>query len=283
MKRLAHFLLTSSLVFYLAIGAIIIATPFLVWSVSKKTQHYTLPQSFVQKVFADTTVEQATINNLGLGTSDGARIEAYVKKLASNSPIIGHGNEIVQLAKEFGVDPLMIFVFQNESQFCSDSGVVSPGGSDPDNYNCGGITWEAAQIANTTRWHAGAGPQALGHTFAFVPSIMDGVGLYFDYIAKRFPNSTLVNFYNTYNPCDDPGNTGQDCGTSAITKMYTTLKENAGESGDGSGGEVPKNSLTLKLTLKPRSNDTYVINSATAEIIDIAPSPSKASESATQP
>lgn len=283
MKRLAHFLLTSSLVFYLAIGAIIISTPFLAWSIANKTQRDTLPRSFVQKVFADTTIEQATINNLGLGTSDGARIENYVKKLASNSPIIGHGDEVVALAKEFGVDPLMIFIFQNESQFCSDNGVVSPGGSDPDNYNCGGITWEAAQIANTARWHATAGPQALGHTFAFVPSIMDGVGLYFDYISKRYPKYSLIDFYNVYNPCDDPGNTGQDCGTSAITKMYTTLKENAGEGGDGSGDEIPKNSTTLKLILKPRTNDTYVINSATAEIIDIEPPPSKASESATQP
>ncbi|MBI5045383.1 MAG: hypothetical protein HZC02_05670 [Candidatus Levybacteria bacterium] len=288
MVRLCYFLLTSKGVLLLALSAIVLSG-FGIFTLTSgfshsNPQNFKANRLFTQKVFAAEDTKTATINNLGLGTSDGTRIENYVKKLASRSPIIGHGDEVVKLASEFGVDPLMIFIFQNESQFCSDNGVVSPGGSDPDNYNCGGITWEAAQVANVTRWHATAGPQALGHTFAFVPTIMDGVGLYFDYISKRYPNATLENFYNTYNPCDDPGNTGQDCGAEAIAKMYETLKENVGDASDGGTTPVPKGSVTLKLVLKPLENDSYVINKAVAEIVafDTADPKDTASTSASQ-
>lgn len=92
----------------------------------------------------------------------------------------------------------MIIIFKNESQFCNDNGVVSPGGSDPDNYNCGGILWPSAQAeTDTARWHAASGPSANGHIFTFVPTVQDGLGLFFDYSSASFyQGMTIQAFYD---------------------------------------------------------------------------------------
>lgn len=171
-----------------------------------------------------------TIQNMGFGPSDAARIDNLIRNLRPGSPLIGHGDDIIRYAQEFNVDPLMVILFLNESGFCADNGVVSPGGSNPDNYNCGGITWPAAQSATDTgRWSARAGPSANGHVFTFVPTPEDGIGLFFDYLGGNslYVGKTLGEFYDIYNPCSDPGNGGQfACGAEAMQDMLNTLSEN---------------------------------------------------------
>ncbi len=228
-----------------------------------------------------------TIHNLGFGPSDANRIDALIQKLRPGSKM--RGSDIVKFAGEFNIDPLLIFIAINESQLCTDTGVVSPGGSDPDNYNCGGITWDAADgaspnsqgILNQTeldRWSARPQTEAAdndtGHVFAFVPTPRDGVGLFFNYIGRHpsYQGKSPQEFYNIYNPCGDPGNQGRfACGEDEINNILNIIRQNVGpeiETASVNAQATVATFAPLKiiLTLQPKDN-TYVVNQATAEVI----------------
>lgn len=213
----------------------------------------------------------STIHNLGFGPSDGARIDNFIRSLRPSSPIIGHGTLIVRLAKEFNLDPLMIVILLNESEFCT-TGVVSP----PTDYNCGGILWSVAQAeTDTARWHASAGPEAYSHIFTYVPSIPDGMGLFFDYSSASFYQGlSLPDFYAIYNPCSDSDPYGLGCGAQKAHELLNILQQYSGPpctSGPdcyvGSGGGASFQEMVFHLTVKPKGDNSYIINQASAQII----------------
>jgi hypothetical protein len=243
--------------------------------------HSFIPSLIIpQTIYAQSNETTAgTIHNLGFGPSNAERVEAMIKKLRPTSPYLGHGNEIIQFAKEFNVDPLMIIITIKESQLCSDTGANSPGGSDPDNFNCGNITWEAAQDgADVGKWNAKPGVTVDGHLFTFVGTMKDGLGLFYDYIDNPlYRGKTLAEFYDIYNPCSDPANQakGYACGAKEADEMLGYLRDYAGEPCSGSdctigsspGGSGFENISELTLTVRPKTSDSWVINQAFAEVI----------------
>ncbi len=199
-----------------------------------------------------------------------------VSTLSPGSPLIGQGKWVIDRAREFNLDPLMIIIFKNESQFCNDTGVVSPAGSDPDNFNCGGILWPAAQQeADIDRWHAQSGPVAYTHVFTFVPSIQDGTGLFFDYSSASFyQGKTIQQFYDIYNPCSDSAQYQLACGAPEANRMMQLLEDTLGPAcssgpdcytGGGGGSYFPPMEFTL--TVKPVITNAYIINQASAQVV----------------
>lgn len=218
---------------------------------------------------------QGTVHNLGFGPSDAERIENMIRNQFPRSPLLGHGAEIIEFAKEFNMDPLMVVLMKTETQFCTDTGVGSPGGSEPDNFNCGNIKWGAAEgQTDTSRWHAQSGPKdALNNVFTFVPNPRDGIGLFFDYISADFyRGKDLYEFYSIYNDCTESAPAGFACGPTAVDSMLQYLRENAGTPVNSSGVAASATEfkpLTIILTLKPKPDtiNTYVVNKVRAEII----------------
>lgn len=232
----------------------------------------------VQQVFAQES-GNGTIHDLGFGPSNGARIDAMIEKIRPTSPLIGYGDDIVKFAKEFNIDPLMIIITMKESQLCSDTGANVPGGSDPDNFNCGNITWDAAQDgADIERWNASPGETVDGHVFTYVQTMEDGLGLFFDYIDNSlYQGKTLAEFYDIYNPCSDPANQtrGYACGAKEAEPMLDLLKQYAGEACTGSEcsvGTLPEGTrfgaiAPLTLVVRPKTPDSWVINQAYAQVV----------------
>lgn len=219
-----------------------------------------------------------TIHNLGFGPSDGKRIDDFIRSVQSGSPMIGYGNEIVRFAKEFGVDPLLVVLARNESQFCTDTGVVSPNPSDsnPDNYNCMGIPWETAlkelDDKERLRWHASEGPIANRRPFTFVPSVTDGVGMFFNYVGQYqdYQGKNPEDFYDIYNPCYDSDEYGYACGAEEMKKMLELIREFTSTEASGAAASgTTFQPLTITLTLKPKPDaiNTYVINKVRAEVV----------------
>jgi hypothetical protein len=206
-------------------------------------------------VEAQSPIPTGTVHDLGFGSSDAARIENLIRKLRPSSPMVGQGAKIIELAREYNVDPLMIVVTVNESQMCTDNGVVSPGGSNPDNYNCGGILWgtvTGTSGVNASRWNARPGPVANGHIFTFVPTIQDGLGLFYNYIgvAPSYRNKSMKDFYEIYNPCNDPGNQGRfACGAEEAQNMLNLLAKYA-----GTGGYTPQGNSSVAADFEARSD-----------------------------
>lgn len=196
-----------------------------------------------------------TIHDLGFGPSGGARIDTMIKRLRPTSPLFGHGNEIVAFAMEFNIDPLMIIVMVNESQLCTDNGVVSPSNNpSKPNYNCGGITWPAAQTIGEkalARWHAERGPYTLGHYFTYLPSPTDGLGLFFNYVGtySDYKGKSMAGYYEIYNPCADPENRGRfSCGAVEAENMLELLRQNAGQASTEPGAYIPTTSTSSTYT-----------------------------------
>jgi len=245
------------------------------------TQTSLWKNALAQQVLAQETENagSGTIHDLGFGPSNGRRIDSMIEKIRPNSPLIGYGDDIVSFAKQFNIDPLMIIITMKESQLCSDNGANVPGGSDPDNFNCGNITWKAAQDgADVSRWNASQGAYVDERYFTFVPTMEDGLGLFFDYIDNPlYQGKTLGQFYDIYNPCSDPVNQekGYACGAKEAEPMLDLLRQYAGEPCAGNDcviGTLPEDSnfgsiAPLTLTVRPKSADSWVINQAFAEVI----------------
>lgn len=188
-----------------------------------------------------------TIHNLGYGASDAQRIESLIRSIyQERSPLSGHGADVIVFAREFNIDPLMIILMTNESQMCSDDGAVSPAGSDPDNYNCGGIIWDTTQRTlsqqEIDRWSARQGPWANDRYFTFVPSPKDGLGLFFNYLGisskSLFKGKDVFQMYDLYNPCADSDEYGYACGAGHMQEMLILLEKHVGPPSTGNGAFV---------------------------------------------
>lgn len=271
------------LFFSVLISVILLAVQFVLLKKQSAKKTFNLSKTIItQEVLAQTTdgsSAEGTIHNLGFGPSNGARIEAMIEKIRPDSPYLGYGDEIVAKAKEFNLDPLMIIITIKESQLCADNGANVPGGSDPDNFNCGNITWEAAQFgADVSSWNATQGAYVDERYFTFVPTMEDGLGLFFDYIDNPlYQGKTLGQFYDVYNPCSDRVNQekGYACGAKEADDMLQLLSQYAGEPCSGADcaiGTSPEGKTfgaipPLTLVVRPNTPNSYVINQATATVL----------------
>jgi hypothetical protein len=240
-----------------------------------------------------------TIYNMGFGPSNATRIANMIRSLRANSPYLGHESEIIEFARETGLDPLMIIVSFSESQLCTD-GLNTPFGSSPPNYNCMNITWEAALYAQNnlgmdlTRWGAKKGSSSLGHNWTFIPTMRQGIGFTFDFFARRFKGMDLETFWNTHNPCSDPQTIGTNCGSYAMNRALDLLRTHAGPPstgpdafvGDGSSfpgggsGMVGSGSYQITVVLRPKPgvNNEFLYEYASAKMINPRGSTSFASD-----
>ena len=177
-----------------------------------------------------------TIHDLGFGPSDAARIERLIAALAPDSPLRGYGPTIVALGQRFGIDPLLIVVWQLESQLDT-VGLNVPG-------NGGNLIWEA-MAPYAAAWGCTPGPSSLGHQWGACPSIDAGLGIWFQYVAQSPVYATatdLVAFANRYNPCSDSANTanGFACGDAYAVQLLALLHTAAGPAASPlSTGGVP--------------------------------------------
>jgi hypothetical protein len=167
---------------------------------------------------------QPTIYDLGFGPSDAARIEHFIAALEPDSPLRGHGTEIVALARRFDIDPLLIVVWKEESQMDT-VGLNVPG-------NGGNLIWDA-MAPFAAAWGCTPGPSSLGHYWGTCPSIDAGLGIWFQYVAQSpvyAGVSDLMTFATIYNPCSDPANAanGFACGEAYAAQLLALLHTAAG-------------------------------------------------------
>ncbi len=152
-------------------------------------------------------LRRASVHDLGFGPSDGERVDRMLEAIRPNSPLIGHGDQMVELGGKWGVDPLLIDQWHIESQ------MATVGLNVPE--NGGNMTWEAAEPYAAT-YRCTLGPSSMNHRWAKCPTIEAGLGLWFNYVGKRYETfANLEDYFNTYNPCSDPENIkhGFPCGT----------------------------------------------------------------------
>ncbi|HEU5424308.1 MAG TPA: M23 family metallopeptidase [Nitrolancea sp.] len=165
-----------------------------------------------------------TIHNLGFGPSDAVRIDRLIAALAPDSPLRGYGATIVIFGQRFGIDPLLIVVWQLESQLDT-VGLNVPG-------NGGNLIWEA-MAPYAAAWGCTPGPASLGHQWGTCPSVTAGLGIWFQYVAQSpvyAMAADLVAFANRYNPCSDPANAanGFACGDAYAAQILALLRTAAG-------------------------------------------------------
>ncbi|MDP9382719.1 MAG: SH3 domain-containing protein [Chloroflexota bacterium] len=142
--------------------------------------------------------------NLGFGYSDGSRVDRMIASIRPYSPLRGYGAHIANLGHYWGVDPLLVAQWAYETEM-STTGINSP-------TNPGNLTWTAAQ-SYASKYGCYRGPYKNGRYWVKCPSIRAGISLWFNYVAVRYRDHSLYGYFNTYNPCWDPYNTGQLCGT----------------------------------------------------------------------
>lgn len=225
---------------------------------------------------------RGTIHDLGIAEINGSQMDALIRRINANSPLIGQGATIVRYADEFNVDPLLFFISINESQLCADTGVVSPGGSDPDNYNCAGITWAAVDGVDGNgvldrdalkRWGAKEGPYANDRSFTFVGTPENGIGLFFNYVGvhPRYQNRTPQQFYDIYNPCADSNLYGYACGAEEMDNILSRVRnalQAEGVNASSLQAAATFSPVTIQVILRPKEGDTYIDNQAFAEVIE---------------
>lgn len=168
------------------------------------------------------SLQAATIHNLGFGPSDGARVDRMVRAIRPQSPLVGKGELIVRLGQAHKVDPLLIMQWHLESQMGT-TGVNSP-------ENGGNLTWAAAR-PYAREYGCTPGPTSLNHLWAACPSVEAGLGIWFNYVGSRYKSfANLDQYFNTYNPCSDPGNikNGFPCGTRAGNTTMQLIRKYAG-------------------------------------------------------
>ncbi len=142
--------------------------------------------------------------NLGFGYSNGARVDRMIASIRPTSPLRGYGSHIANTGHYWGVDPLLVAQWAYETEM-SLTGVNSP-------TNPGNLTWTAAQ-PYASKYGCYRGPYKNGRYWVKCPSIRAGISLWFNYVAVRYWDYSLYGYFNTYNPCSAPYNTGQLCGT----------------------------------------------------------------------
>ncbi|HET8632306.1 MAG TPA: M23 family metallopeptidase, partial [Thermomicrobiales bacterium] len=136
------------------------------------------------------------------------------------------------LAREFGVDPLLIVVWQVESQMDT-VGLNVPG-------NGGNMIWDA-MAPYAARWSCAPGPSSLGHHWGACPSITAGLGIWFEYVGTSpvyAGAADLAAFADVYNPCSDPANAanGFPCGAAYADLLLGLLRTYAGPPAVSAGG-----------------------------------------------
>lgn len=170
------------------------------------------------------TLQTATIHNLGFGASSAERINKMIYAIRSRSPMNGYGAHIVNQARIWDVDPLLIAQWAYESEMAL-TGVNSPN-------NGGNLTWEAAK-PYAAKYGCTAGAYADGHRFAWCPSMSAGISIWFNYVGVRYKDfKNLEDYVNTYNPCWDPGNieNGYLCGTKYGEAIMDLVRRYSGPS-----------------------------------------------------
>lgn len=172
----------------------------------------------------------ATIRDLGFGPSDAARIDRMIAAIRPDSPLVGQGALILRLGQTYGVDPLLIALWQAESQMATDGLNIPANG----NWNGGNMVWEAAE-PYAAAWGCSPGRSSLGHRWALCPTADGGLGLWFQYVGTSpvyARAATFSDFVNIYNPCSDPENArnGFPCGDVYGGNILSTIRTHAGRS-----------------------------------------------------
>jgi hypothetical protein len=178
------------------------------------------------------TVATAGIRNLCFGPSDAARLARTIASIRPDSPLVERAAWIVELGHHFGIDPLLIVQWQGESQMATDAPPRSANGPD----NGGNLTWAAAE-PYAVAWGCTPGANVSypdgSYLFARCPSIEAGLGLWFAYVAGRYPAAAFPNllaYAETYNSCAYPGNqsNGFLCGAAYAEHILALLAAHAG-------------------------------------------------------
>jgi hypothetical protein len=144
------------------------------------------------------------LSNLGFGYADGNRVDRMIGRIRPYSPLRGYGWTIANAGHYWGVDPLLVAQWAYETELAT-TGVNSP-------TNPGNMTWEAAK-PYAYKYGCYRGAYTAGRYWARCPSISAGIKLWFNYVGVRYRGYSLYGYFNTYNPCWDPYNTGQLCGS----------------------------------------------------------------------
>ncbi len=183
----------------------------------------------------------ASIRALCFGPSDGARLARTIAAISPASPLVARADLIAKLGRRFGLDPLLIVQWQGESGMATVGPPVSANGPD----NGGNLTWAAA-APYAAEWGCGPGATVSypdgSYRFARCPSVEAGLGLWFAYVAGRYPAVAfpdLATYAETYNSCAYPGNAvnGFLCGDAYAQHILDLLAEYAGA--PASAGAAP--------------------------------------------
>jgi hypothetical protein len=187
------------------------------------------------------TPATASIRALCFGPSDGARLARTIAAINPASPLVARADLIAELGRRFGIDPLLIVQWQGESGMATVGPPVSANGPD----NGGNLTWAAAE-PYATEWGCGPGATVAypdgSYLFARCPSVEAGLGLWFAYVAGRYPVAAfpdLATYAETYNSCAYPGNAANGflCGAAYAQHILDLLAEHAGP--PASAGAAP--------------------------------------------
>jgi murein DD-endopeptidase MepM/ murein hydrolase activator NlpD len=190
------------------------------------------------------TPTTASLRDLCHGPSDAARLARLIAAIRSDSPLVTRADLLVALGRRFGLDPLLIVQWQGESGMATAAPPVSANGPD----NGGNLTWAAAE-PYAAEWGCTPGATVSypdgSYRFARCPSIEAGLGLWFAYVAGRYPAAAfpdLATYAETYNSCAYPGNAANGflCGAAYARHILDLLAAHAGPPAfpDASGGSL---------------------------------------------
>ncbi len=178
------------------------------------------------------TPATASIRDLCHGPSDAARLARTIAALRPDSPLVARAALIAALGRRFGIDPLLIVQWQGESGMATVGPPTSANGPD----NGGNLTWAAAE-PYAAAWGCTPGAEVRyadgAYLFARCPSVEAGLGLWFAYVAGRYPAASfpdLASYAETYNSCAYPGNqaNGFLCGDAYARHILDLLDAHAG-------------------------------------------------------
>ena len=178
------------------------------------------------------TITTASTRDLCHGPSDAARVARTIAAIQPRSPLVGRAAWILALGQRYGVDPLLIVQWQGESGMATVVPPASANGAD----NGGNLTWAAAE-PYAAEWGCTPGAEVHypdgSYLFARCPSVEAGLGVWFAYVAGRYPPAAyphLLAYAETYNSCAYPGNeaNGLLCGAAYARHILDLLAANAG-------------------------------------------------------
>jgi len=187
------------------------------------------------------TPATAAIRDLCHGPSDAARLARTIAALRPDSPLVARAALIAALGRRFGLDPLLIVQWQGESGMATVGPPTSANGPD----NGGNLTWAAA-APYAAEWGCVPGAEVRyadgSYLFARCPSVEAGLGLWFAYVAGRYPADRfpdLASYAETYNSCAYPGNAANGflCGDAYARQILDLLAAYAGP--PASAGRAP--------------------------------------------